>query len=88
MAIMQQALMVVAVLGLLLVIGKRQSTRQLRQLERLALTPQHGLHLVRVAGRAVLIASSPTSCNLIDSWPLPDIESSVPGAGIHSEAAR
>jgi flagellar biogenesis protein FliO len=38
----------------------------LQSIERLPLTPQHSLHLVRVAGRTVLIAVSPGGCSLLD----------------------
>jgi len=36
--------------------------RALEQIERLALTPQHSLHLVRVQGRELLIATYPQGC--------------------------
>jgi len=39
--------------------------RQLESVDRLALTPQHALHLVRVAGRDVLIATHPQGCALL-----------------------
>jgi flagellar biogenesis protein FliO len=39
--------------------------RELECLERLPLGPQHSLHLVRAAGRMMLIASSPAGCALI-----------------------
>jgi flagellar biogenesis protein FliO len=41
-------------------------TRRLQSLERLPLTAQHSLHLVRVAGRLVLIAVSPGGCSVLD----------------------
>jgi flagellar biogenesis protein FliO len=40
--------------------------KRLQSIERLPLTPQHSLHLVRVAGRTVLIAVSPGGCSLLD----------------------
>jgi flagellar biogenesis protein FliO len=39
---------------------------QLQSLERLPLTPQHSLHLIRVYGRIVLIAVSPGGCSVLD----------------------
>ncbi len=39
--------------------------RRLEVLERLALDPQHSLHLVRVGGRSVVIATTPSSCQLL-----------------------
>jgi flagellar biogenesis protein FliO len=48
-------------------------TRRMRTLERLALTPQHSLHLVEVQGRTVLIAASPGGCSILEGGaPVPD----------------
>ena len=41
--------------------GKRMQT-----LERLALTPQHSLHLVSVSGKTLLVAVSPGGCTVLD----------------------
>ncbi|MGA9628174.1 MAG: flagellar biosynthetic protein FliO [Bryobacteraceae bacterium] len=41
-------------------------TRTMRVIERLALTPQHSLYLVRVADRTMLIAASPGGCSILD----------------------
>ena len=41
--------------------------RSMRVLERLALTPQHSLHLVLVGERTILVAASPGGCTLLDS---------------------
>jgi len=41
--------------------------RRLEVLERVGLTPQHALHLVRVSDRTVLIATAPSSCTLLDA---------------------
>lgn len=46
--------------------GARGKTRRLETVERLVLTPQHALHLVRVEGRLMLVSSAPGSCNVID----------------------
>ncbi len=50
-------------------IGARRggNGRRLEVLERVPLTAQHALHLVRVADRTVLIATAPTSCTLLDA---------------------
>lgn len=45
-------------------IGSRRS-RSLEPVERLMLTPQHALHLIRVAGRDVIVATHPQGCTLI-----------------------
>ncbi len=39
--------------------------RSLEAVERLALTPQHSLHLVRIGGREVVVATSPQGCTLL-----------------------
>ena len=41
-------------------------TKSMKVVERLALTPQHSLYLVRVAGRTMLIAASPGGCSILD----------------------
>jgi flagellar biosynthetic protein FliO len=76
-------LLVFALLGGLMWLAKRRglasfpmlprkggNTRRLEVLERVPLTPQHALHLVRVAERTVLIATAPSSCTLLDA-PVP-----------------
>jgi len=40
--------------------------RSLRLIERLPLSSQHTLHLVSLEGRAVLIATSPNGCAILD----------------------
>jgi flagellar biogenesis protein FliO len=81
MEAVQQALAVVAVLGLLggtlywlrgqgvarfHVKGIARGERRMQAVERLALTPQHSLHLVNVSGRMLLIAVSPGGCAVLD----------------------
>jgi flagellar biogenesis protein FliO len=44
--------------------SKRKS---IQVIERLALTPQHSLHLVKVQDRTILIAASPAGCSLLES---------------------
>jgi flagellar biogenesis protein FliO len=40
-------------------------TRAMEAVERLALTPQHTLHIVRINGREILVATHPQGCSLI-----------------------
>jgi flagellar biogenesis protein FliO len=47
--------------------ARRGGGRRLEVLERVPLTPQHALHLVRIADRTVLIATAPSSCTLLDA---------------------
>jgi flagellar biogenesis protein FliO len=39
--------------------------RALESVERLALTPQHSLHLVKIGGREVVVATYPQGCVLL-----------------------
>jgi flagellar biogenesis protein FliO len=56
--------------------GSRGSrTRSLQAVERLVLGPQHSLHLVRVAGRALLVGTSPAGCAVLDSFEWASLES-------------
>lgn len=57
--------------GLLLLLKKRGAApipglRRLEVIERLTLSPQHALHLVRAGDRLVLIATAPSSCQVLD----------------------
>ena len=46
--------------------GRRPgSGRSLASLERLALTPQHSLHLVRIHGREIVVATYPHGCAVL-----------------------
>ena len=40
---------------------------RLEVIDRLALTPQHSLHLVKLADRTLLIGLSPNGCNLLET---------------------
>jgi flagellar biosynthetic protein FliO len=41
--------------------------RRMEVLERVPLTPQHTIHLVRVSGKVVLIGTAPSSCTILDA---------------------
>jgi len=45
----------------------RRSHRRLELVEKLPLTPQHSLHVVRMDGRSLLIGVSPAGCALLES---------------------
>ena len=53
--------------------GQRKAGRRLELMERLTLTPQHSLHLVRIADKSVLIALSPSGCTVLDSPVSPQV---------------
>jgi flagellar biosynthetic protein FliO len=85
MEVFQQLWVVVIVLGILsaaLWFLKRKGWAQsslrptgedgrprLEVVDRLPLTPQHSLHLIRLADRTLLIGLSPNGCNLLESTP-------------------
>ena len=48
----------------------RRASRRLESLDRLALAPQHVLHLVRFHDRALLLAASPGGCVLLEQVPM------------------
>jgi flagellar biogenesis protein FliO len=52
----------------------RRGARRMECLERMALGPQHTLHLVRLGETALLVASSPGGCSLVRSVPWKQIE--------------
>ena len=56
--------------------GGAAAGRKMQSIERLPLTSQHSLHLVRVCGRTVLIAVSPGGCSVLDgsAWSSPEEE--------------
>jgi flagellar biogenesis protein FliO len=63
----------------LLARGGPRPERRLELIERLALTPHHSLHLVRLADRAILVGHSPSGLTLLESfeWPVPGTASSI-----------
>jgi flagellar biosynthetic protein FliO len=48
--------------------ARRSQGRKMECLERLALGPQHSLHLVRLGETTLLVASSPGGCALVRSF--------------------
>jgi flagellar biosynthetic protein FliO len=48
---------------------RRGGGRRLECVQRVALGPQHALHLVRLDERGLLLSSSPSGCALIESFP-------------------
>jgi flagellar biosynthetic protein FliO len=47
----------------------KKGLRRLEAVERLPLSPQHALHLVRVADRVLLIGVHASGCTLLESLP-------------------
>ena len=52
----------------------RSAGRRLQGVERLGLGAQHSLHLVRLGNRALLVASYPSGCALIESFPWHEVD--------------
>ena len=55
---------------------RRAAVRRMECLERLPLGPQHALHLVRIGGAEVVVATAPGACSLLDAPP----RATAPGA--------
>ena len=53
---------------------------RLEVIDRLSLTPQHSLHLIRLADRTLLVGLSPQGCNLLESGP----SGTLPAAGLET----
>ena len=53
---------------------RKAAGRRLECLERLPLGPQHTLHLVRLGQTALLLASTPSGCTLVQSVSRREIE--------------
>jgi flagellar biogenesis protein FliO len=67
-----------------------RTERKLELIDRLALTPQHGIHFIRADGRLLLIATYPGGIECLDS----DVHRNAPDerlaaiAGARSESGR
>ena len=48
------------------------SVRRMQVIERLPLTAQHALHLVRIEGKILIVASAPGGCTVLG--PMPDTQ--------------
>jgi flagellar biosynthetic protein FliO len=55
-----------------------QRKQALQAVERLMLGPQHSLHLVRLAGRGLLVGTSPAGCTVLESFEWANLESRLP----------
>lgn len=53
-------------------------SRALQAVERVILGPQHSVHLVRLAGRGLLVGISPAGCALLESFDWSSLESRLP----------
>jgi flagellar biogenesis protein FliO len=62
--------------------------RRLQSLERLPLSPQHSLHLVRYGDKVLLVGLSPGSCTVLESGRYEPYATAVPGVGSAGESGR
>ena len=51
--------------------------KALTSLERIALTPQHALHLVRAAGRELVLVTHPQGCTIVSETRTGDVAGEV-----------
>jgi flagellar biogenesis protein FliO len=58
--------------------ARARAPRRLELVERLTLTPQHSVCLVRLADKAMLIGISPSQCTLLEDAPWNTVEAGVP----------
>ena len=63
----------------------RRASRRLESMERLALSPHHSLHLVRLDDRAILVAQSPSGLMLLENAAAPV---RAPSPGLRAAAAE
>ena len=47
---------------------RQKTARRLELMERLPLTPQQSLHMVRMGDRELLIGVSPSGCSVLETW--------------------
>jgi len=62
----------------------RPGQPRLEVIDRLALTPQHSLHLVRLADRTLLVGLSPQGCNLLEGGPSFNMPADMQAPGLDS----
>lgn len=67
--------------------GWRNRDRRLQLVERLALTPQHSLHLVSIGDQMVIFATSPAGCVRVDQAPWPQSVSPESSGSLKSGAS-
>ena len=88
------AWLVVAVLGLLLWTFRRKGIvsplgrlgksgqRRMEVVERLVLTPNHSLHLVRLADQIILVGVAPSGCTVMQNLPAAAVAQPLMGGEI------
>jgi flagellar biogenesis protein FliO len=59
----------------------RDRQREMQCMERMQLTPQHSLHLVRIRDRVLVISVAPSGCTLIQDLGAAEVKAGVPAGG-------
>jgi flagellar biogenesis protein FliO len=62
--------------------GTKLVSRSLELIDRVALSPQHSLHLVRLAGKAWIIAAHAGGCTLLASIPWDETQQGIGERGM------
>jgi flagellar biogenesis protein FliO len=57
-------------------------SKSLTAVERVALTPQHTLHLIRISRRELLVATHPQGCTVLMDQPPPEAPGTVSPGGV------
>jgi flagellar biogenesis protein FliO len=47
--------------------GLQRSDKELRVIDRIVLTPNHSLHIVKVGTKTLLVAASPGNCQVLET---------------------
>jgi flagellar biogenesis protein FliO len=61
--------------------GRGGRQRHVVLVEKMSITPQHALHLIRIADRALLVGTGPSGCGLIEELAWKDLQSDRPESG-------
>lgn len=64
--------------GLVRRVSEGSRKHALQSVERLMLSPQHSVHLVRLAGRGLLVGTSPAGCAVLETFAWDSLESQRP----------
>ena len=62
-------------------VGRGGRQRHVVLVERVSLTPQHALHLIHVADRALLVGTGPSGCGLIEGLAWKDLQGGCHASG-------
>jgi flagellar biogenesis protein FliO len=61
--------------------GRGGRQRHVVLVEKMSITPQHALHLIHIADRALLVGTGPSGCGLIENLAWKDLQAGLPESG-------